>query len=295
MKLFRLYRHIRPDTDEVFYIGIGNYKRSTEFKKGRNKHWKNVYDLNNKSIIVEELLTDMTWEQACEKEKWWIALYGRRDKGKGTLVNMTDGGEGGYGRMKTSETIKKFRETMSTKVHPMKGKTHTAEARAKIAEGAHNKIWTQEAIDKVREKNKLWERTPEMVERRISKIRGVKWSQERKDSFKEKINQHPKWIASAELRAHISARLMGHTVSEESRRKMSESQKGKKQSAETIEKRRKVATGKNIKGKKVINTLTGEVYISAAIALKLSGQSFNSFYRRLSGKVVDNTFVYRYI
>jgi hypothetical protein len=37
---------------------------------------------------------DLTWEESCEKEIELIALYGRRDLGLGTLVNLTNGGEG---------------------------------------------------------------------------------------------------------------------------------------------------------------------------------------------------------
>ena len=37
---------------------------------------------------------DVTWEEACTLEKNLIKEYGRRDLMAGTLVNMTDGGEG---------------------------------------------------------------------------------------------------------------------------------------------------------------------------------------------------------
>jgi hypothetical protein len=41
----------------------------------------------------------LTWEEACEKEKEFIKLYGRKDQGSGCLCNLTDGGEGTVNRV----------------------------------------------------------------------------------------------------------------------------------------------------------------------------------------------------
>jgi hypothetical protein len=92
-----LYRHIRLDKNEPFYIGIGSdklYKRAYD-KKSRNKHWNFV--INKTSYEVDILMDGLTWEQACEKEKEFIKLYGRKDLNEGILVNMTDGGDGVLG------------------------------------------------------------------------------------------------------------------------------------------------------------------------------------------------------
>jgi hypothetical protein len=89
-----IYRHLRLDKNEVFYIGIGsdkNYKRAFSHCN-RNRYWHFV--VSNTDYEVEILLDDITWEQACKKEKEFIKLYGRKDLKEGTLVNMTDGGEG---------------------------------------------------------------------------------------------------------------------------------------------------------------------------------------------------------
>jgi hypothetical protein len=113
-----VYRHIRLDKNEPFYIGIGSdstYKRAkAKYKGDRNKIW---YDITAKSKYeIEILFDDINWEYACEKEKEFIALYGRKDNKTGILANMTDGGEGVVGasykrsiesRQKQSQTIKK--------------------------------------------------------------------------------------------------------------------------------------------------------------------------------------------
>lgn len=101
-KIGYLYRHIRLDTNEVFYIGIStSYSginkgfvstlRADDTKR-RNRFWKNI--ANKTDIEVEILFWNKPEKFLLEKEKELIKLYGRRDLNEGTLVNMTDGGEG---------------------------------------------------------------------------------------------------------------------------------------------------------------------------------------------------------
>jgi hypothetical protein len=37
-----IYKHIRKDTNEVFYIGIAKQSYRLYSKFGRNKHWNNI-------------------------------------------------------------------------------------------------------------------------------------------------------------------------------------------------------------------------------------------------------------
>lgn len=67
-----LYRHIRLDKNEPFYIGIGKGKRAYS-KKSRNIHWLNI--INSTPYEVEIILENLSWEEACEKEKEFIKLY----------------------------------------------------------------------------------------------------------------------------------------------------------------------------------------------------------------------------
>ena len=52
-----LYKHIRLDNNEIFYIGIGtkedNYKRSSS-KSGRSKWWKNIVNKYDMHVISQE-------------------------------------------------------------------------------------------------------------------------------------------------------------------------------------------------------------------------------------------------
>ena len=162
-----VYRHIRLDKNEVFYIGIGSddsgkYKRA--YDNNRSKFWKSI--VKKAGYIVEIISEDwLTWEEACEKEKFWIIFYGRADLGKGSLVNMTDGGDGILGYIvseedkrkrslaklgdknpsygihynHTEETIAKMKLTRSKqKIQPMQGKYHSEETKAKMRKSSKN-------------------------------------------------------------------------------------------------------------------------------------------------------------
>lgn len=135
-----VYRHIRLDKNQPFYIGIGSdekYNRAFN-DKHRNKFWKSI--ASKSDYEVEIILDGLTWDEACEKEIEFIKLYGRRDKRNGCLVNLTDGGEGGNGAIRDS----KFRKVVSEK---MKGKRnafghkHSEESKKMISEKMSSLYW----------------------------------------------------------------------------------------------------------------------------------------------------------
>jgi hypothetical protein len=107
-----VYRHIRKDKNEPFYIGIGNskydYHRAYE-RYNRNEIWKRIDAKTD--IDVEILIDNITYEKAKEKEVEFVKLYGRINKGTGSLANMTEGGDSiSFSGMKHKpETIEKMR------------------------------------------------------------------------------------------------------------------------------------------------------------------------------------------
>lgn len=58
------------------------------------RYWHNIVD--KAGYRVEILFETSNPEEIKRKEIEFIALYGRQDLGKGTLVNFTDGGEGTF-------------------------------------------------------------------------------------------------------------------------------------------------------------------------------------------------------
>jgi len=89
-----LYRHVRLDKGEVFYVGIGfDEKMKRPYSRhARNRYWKNIVNVTDYEVDI--LFRDLPKDELVEKEKEFISLYGRRDLGEGTLANMTDGGDG---------------------------------------------------------------------------------------------------------------------------------------------------------------------------------------------------------
>ena len=134
-----VYRHIRLDKNEPFYIGIGSdnkFKRAYSLK--RNKFWHSI--VNKTEYEIEILMDELSWEDANQKEKEFISLYGRKDLGTGTLVNLTDGGNGNIGAVRD----KKFRQKVSKKMKGKKnalGFKHTEEAKRLIGEKISNIYW----------------------------------------------------------------------------------------------------------------------------------------------------------
>ena len=94
-----VYRHIRLDKNVPFYIGIGahcpenkeeRYRRACSHD--RSKYWKGV--VAKTEYRVEILFENLSRDQATEKEKELIQLYGRVFLKTGTLINLTAGGDG---------------------------------------------------------------------------------------------------------------------------------------------------------------------------------------------------------
>ena len=99
-----IYRHTRVDNDEVFYIGKAKSLKRAFAKNGRNIWWNRI--TQKYEYKVDIILDDLDFQQANMMEIFWIKIYGRKDKGLGTLVNMTDGGDGSLGNKGVKRTEK---------------------------------------------------------------------------------------------------------------------------------------------------------------------------------------------
>jgi hypothetical protein len=105
MEKYYLYRHIRLDKNEPFYIGIGTInKKSNTIKSrysraydkvGRNNIWKGI--TKRTEYEIEILLESNDRNFIIEREIEFISLYGRICNHTGSLTNLSEGGEGAYG------------------------------------------------------------------------------------------------------------------------------------------------------------------------------------------------------
>lgn len=118
-----LYQHIRLDKNEVFYIGIGTKSiRKVGFKTTKKEYqrayntlnrvgvWKNIVSKTDYRIEILEESNDYNY--ICQREIELVKQYGRIDQGSGCLANLTDGGEGTPGLIKSE----KFKESARIRI-----------------------------------------------------------------------------------------------------------------------------------------------------------------------------------
>lgn len=147
-----VYQHRRLDTNEIFYIGIGKTIARSKSKKYRNNIWHKIVKKSEYSIEI--LHTNLSWEESCILEKYYIKKYGRKDLGLGSLANMTDGGDGINGYKHTNETKNILRKLKTGSKMSEKnknaillaniGRKHTKEELTKMSEsqlGKKNHMW----------------------------------------------------------------------------------------------------------------------------------------------------------
>jgi len=153
-----VYRHIRLDKNIPFYIGVGKDDNKGKFKRSktkqhRNEYWHNI--VSKTDYKIEIIMNDLSWEEACEKEKELIKLYGRKDISEGFLANQTDGGDGGSGvivKAETREKIRQFQLSLDKKGKP--GRIWTKESKDKLANTIRGFKHTPDAIEKMRKSKK---------------------------------------------------------------------------------------------------------------------------------------------
>lgn len=148
-----VYRHVRLDTNKVFYIGIGsdNSYRRAKCKSNRNIYWTRI--VNKTPYRIDILFDELTPDEAKLKEIEFITIHGRRNLGLGTLVNLTDGGDGGCGVIVSNETKEKIRQT-SKKRKANLGRKLSEEWRQNISLGGRGRKFSEEHKRKIGEANK---------------------------------------------------------------------------------------------------------------------------------------------
>lgn len=119
-----VYEDSKPN-GEVFYVGIGDMRRVKLIHRNpwhtkiiqKHPEWKRT--------IVASMFC---FESAKQIEKERIFLYGRRNKKQGTLVNLTDGGDGILGFVFSSDML----ERKSKSVKEAMAKPESKAKRSKI-------------------------------------------------------------------------------------------------------------------------------------------------------------------
>lgn len=114
---FYVYAYVRSKDSKTakagtpYYIGKGSGFRAWDFKHHTNRTPSSYRHV----VILESNLTELG-AFALERRliKWW----GRKDNGTGILLNLTDGGEGGAGRVMSAESRDKLSKSLTGKPSP---------------------------------------------------------------------------------------------------------------------------------------------------------------------------------
>ena len=172
-KMALVYKHYKKDTNELFYIGIGNNIKRAYSKRSRNDLWHNV--VNKHGYYVEIHIDNISYNDAKKIEKALILLYGRKDLNNGILVNMTDGGDG---HINMSNRIK---IKISNKLKGQKQSEQTKEKRKKTLK----EIWKNPDLIELKRKQ-----TKELFEKGILNTKGRTSRKKGKpfDGDKEKLS-----------------------------------------------------------------------------------------------------------
>lgn len=153
---YYLYRHIRLDNNQVFYIGIGTKSKKAVFSeyeraysKTRSKFWTKIVDKTDYKIEI--ILESNDYDFINSKEIEFISLYGRRDLKKGSLCNLTDGGSGLKNYKISQETRNKISISSKGRPSPNKGRCWDEHFKKRISESLKgNKLKTESIIKRTK-------------------------------------------------------------------------------------------------------------------------------------------------
>jgi len=208
-KSYYIYLHVRKDNGVVFYVGKGTDEGNLIFERSkateRNKWWKNI--VNKTEYEIKIVNTFDSEDKAFQKEKELIKKYGRKDLGFGTLVNLTDGGEGMENP--SQETRMKLSESRKGEKNHKYGKPTPKD--------------TCEKISKTLTGRKLPEQTCVKMSESRTGDKHPLFGKHHKDSSKQKMRDQKIGKMDGEKNP-----FFGKTHSVEASKKISESGKGRK-------------------------------------------------------------------
>lgn len=168
------YTYLYRDTDNTpIYVGKGHCKRA--YAHIHNKGYLGNI-LRKRKRENQELVPIIHYEvdedTALEMEKFWIAFYGRKDLGQGTLLNLTDGGEGPSNpspatrelqrahrlgkRMSEESTLKKIAATVGQKRTQDQIENYKKSARRGETHPNHGRVYSPEEKQAQSKRMAIW-------------------------------------------------------------------------------------------------------------------------------------------
>jgi hypothetical protein len=174
-----VYTHIRKDKNKPFYHGIFEDPYRPFEKSRRNSIWDKIVSKTEYEVII--LAENLTWEEACQMERELIRRDGRIDMGNGCLANMTDGGDGAVGLIRTEEHSRKISESQ-------KGRTASEDTRKKLSEAKKGQLGNPKSIEAMRQATLGKKRSQETKDKMSLAAKNRKpMSQEVKDKISKSV------------------------------------------------------------------------------------------------------------
>jgi NUMOD3 motif len=193
-----VYGLMRPyDMSRPAYIGMGGEKRPffharSAKKNGHRNHllqavFEKAWRLGFDDLPIVVFARGLSWDEAIALEQATIARYGRVNNGTGCLTNLTAGGEGVVGAVRSPETCarisaakkgKKLSEEAKRKMSAVRtGRKHSDETKKKMSIAQKGRTFTDEQRRKMSESHRR--RPPPSAEARKAAAdarRGLKMS-----------------------------------------------------------------------------------------------------------------------
>jgi hypothetical protein len=290
-----VYRHIRKDKDQVFYIGIGTDdkgKYTRAHSKNRNRYWKRIVDKTDYEIEI--LFDDITKEDAVNKEIEFISIYGRHDLGLGSLCNLTDGGEGATNM--SEEGRERLREIRRNAVMSQKQKDRYSEMFKGSGNPNSSKIIcgkTLKVFGSIQETAEFFKVNKHTLRNNLNGKNCNKYCLFYYKDYLEKgieFLEEERLLKIKQVKEKLQYKRKNRIVSEETRKKLSISGKGKVLSEEHKLKLININKGsKNHISKKVVNKETKEVFDTITEAAESIGKYRIWLSSKLNGKHKNKT------
>lgn len=172
-----VYRYTCPIRNEPIYIGLGTKKRHLHHLKRKDVHpltsrisWIRK---QGQEPVIDIIVSGIDLEFANLVEMEAIAKYGRKDLGKGPLLNLTDGGDGVKNTNPESRKRQGFRKKHTEKTclvisQKAKAQFATEESRQEMSLLVKERMSSTEIRTKISEGVKRVAATPEHFEKQSS-------------------------------------------------------------------------------------------------------------------------------
>lgn len=162
---FYAYIYRDPSRGEPIYVGKGKGKRAYAHLSRTDNHplTRRIQHMRKNGTEPHvEIIESIDEDHAFFLESCLIEMFGRRDLNTGSLLNLTDGGEGTSGAVLSVETrvkmsIAKQNTSSETKAKmslSRKGKTRTPEHQAKLSDALKGRNFSSETRAKMSDSQK---------------------------------------------------------------------------------------------------------------------------------------------